>query len=269
MHSCIYEGVVAHRRHQPVAHGFHYRLFMVYLDLEELPALQRSGGLIPSRKFATWSFLREDHLFGVEPIVDEVRELITAQTGTKPAGPIRLLTQLRHCGYYFSPLNLYFVFDGQDQQLEYVVAEVNNTPWKERHCYVLWSGNQVGSAGPLSFEHPKQFHVSPFMGMDMAYRWVVDPPGSELGVRLTNLQQGRELFEASLQLSRHELDKSTLRRMALRYPLVTGRISAAIYYQALQLWWKRCPFFPHPNKLTNPADSSLAPGTPDSTPSGT
>jgi DUF1365 family protein len=247
MHSCIYEGIVTHRRYEPVNHQFQYRLFMVYLDLGELPSLVGPGGLIGRSKYAGRSFLRSDHLFSDSKSLEtEIREIVLQHAGTNPKGPIRLLTQLRYFGAYFSPLNLFYVYDEQDEYVEYIVAEVNNTPWKERHCYVLWEGNSSREPEELYFSHPKQFHVSPFMEMDLEYRWQLTGPDSHLSVQLESFDESQELFCARMELKRRVLDRQQLRRMTFRYPLMSLQVTVAIYYQALKLWWKKCPVYPHP-----------------------
>jgi DUF1365 family protein len=257
MQSCLYEGAVAHSRRDPVTHRFRYGLVMAYLDLAELPGLVGPGGLLSGRRFSMSSFLRSDHLFDDHTSLDdEVRRIIAAKSGRQPSGPIRLLTQLRWCGLYFSPLNMFYAFDPTGSQVEHVLAEVNNTPWGERHVYVLSDVNRTADGG-LRFRHAKEFHVSPFMNMDADYGWRLSEPGERLSLSLSRLSTGERSFHATLSLKRRPLTSSTLRRAALRYPMMTAQIAAAIYFEALRLWWKRCPFYPHPNQSNSPKNAPL------------
>ena len=168
MLSCLYTGQVVHRRWQPLEHGFKFRLHMAYLDLSEISALTASSGPLSAARCAPASFQAEDHVGeGEKPLDECVREAVAAETGWRPSGPIRLLTQLRYFGHYFSPLNLFFCFSNDGLEVEAIAAEVSNTPWGERHLYVLWEGNRSEANGTLRYDHAKQFHVSPFMGMDV------------------------------------------------------------------------------------------------------
>jgi len=246
MHSCIYVGNVGHRRKTPTEHGFRYGLFMLYLDLDELPSLI-GRRVLSGARFAPLSFRREDHpVESSSSLADGVRELVRAQTGEAPAGPVRLLTGLRCFGYYFSPLNLYYCFDPAGEKVETVVAEVSNTPWRDTHHYVLCDANRTGEPNELRFSHPKGFHVSPFMGMDVHYDWNLGEPGSRLDVQIANRRDSDTIFEASLALVQRELSRTQLMKLLLRYPWMTGRVLAAIYYQAFRLWRKKCPFHAHP-----------------------
>ena len=224
-------------------HSFRYRLYMAYLDLAEIPQL------FPRRSWRTIDFVRRDHLRqSTGPLEQAVRDLVKQETGMLLGGPIRLLTQLRQFGYYFSPLNLFYCFDPSGEEVQCVVAEVNNTPWGEQHCYVLWEGNRNESSSALRFHHDKSFHVSPFMSMDLHYDWLLTAPEEDLSVEIDTRRKGKQQFSARLQLSRRPLSNGNLLKMQLRHPLMTAKITAAIYFQALKLWWKKCPFYPHPKK---------------------
>jgi DUF1365 family protein len=220
---------------------------MLYLDLAELPELFDPYWLWSARQPAPAWFRRSDH-FG-DPshgLEESVRDLVHQSTGKKVAGPVRLLTHLRYFGYCMNPVSFYYCWDSEDRSLEAVVAEVHNTPWGERHCYVLdadgtnLSGSQVG----LRFD--KAFHVSPFMQMDIQYDWRFAAPGPQLSVHMENLAKDQKIFDATMLLQRRELNGRNLRRALLKYPWMTGKVIGAIYWQALRLWLKRFPFYEHP-----------------------
>ncbi len=248
MLSCIYEGHVRHRRLRPAEHRFQYGLYLLYLDLDELPSLLKGGFGLSQARLSPASFCRQDHLGDpVIPLADSVRDLVKERTGRVPAGPIRLLALPRCFGYYFNPLSLYFCFDASGQDVEAVVAEVTNTPWLERHWYVLWEGNRIGRPGQLRFRHPKAFHVSPFMEMDLEYDWRLNQPGQRISVCIDSSRAGQRLFDVTMVLERRELSRRSMAGVLTRHPWMTLRVSQAIYWQAVRLWWKKFPFVAHPN----------------------
>lgn len=255
MLSCLYHGYVQHRRLSPAKHVFRYGLYMMYLDLEELPMLLESRYGLHQVRFSPASFCRSDHLGDPRvPLADAVRGLVEDRTGWRPEGPIRLLTLLRNWGHYFSPLNLCYCFDQAGQAVDAVVAEVTNTPWHERHWYVLWKGNHFGDPSLLQFRHPKGFHVSPFMDMDMQYEWHLHEPAEQLSVAIINSRGDERLFDVSMVMKRQELSRGAMLRTLGCHPWMTGRVVQAIYWQAFRLWWKKCPYFPHP-KANDPSET--------------
>lgn len=256
MHSCLYVGSVRHRRFQPVAHAFRYGLFQLYLDLDELDTVFRGRWLWSAKRPALAWFRRDDHLGDpAVPLKQAVQDLVEAHTGRRPGGPIRLLTHLRYFGYGFNPVSFYYCFDAAGDRLETIVAEVNNTPWGERHCYVLPVARATAARSPMRFHFAKAFHVSPFMPMDMDYDWRFSLPAARLAIHMENFRSGEKVFDATLRLERQPITGARLAAMLLRYPFMTLAVIRRIYWQALRLWLKRVPFYTHPAKAGSPVET--------------
>jgi len=246
--SCIYEGRVNHSRSAPTAHRFSYRLFMMYLDLDELPTLFRRHWLWSSSRRALAQFRRGDHLGPPEQSLKEaVRDCVAGETGKRPNGPIRLLTNLSYFGYCFNPVSFFYCYSKDGATLDYIVAEVNNTPWGERDIYVMEcaSANKAGSS--WRFQPSKKMHVSPFMPMEIEYDWLLSPPGDRLSVYMANSKDGKRFFDATLSLIRQPISSKSLARVLCRFPFMTFKIVFVIYWEALRLWVKRCPLYAHPD----------------------
>jgi DUF1365 family protein len=248
--SAVYLGTLAHARTGPRRHGFGYRVYMLYLDLDELPALLAGPGPLRAGRFGLLSFDRADYLagaarpddpVGARSLAEAARDRAEAALGHRPAGPVRLLTHVRALGYVFNPVSFYFCFGADGRSLEAVVAEITNTPWGERHTYAV----RAGPDGAVQ-AFAKAFHVSPFFGMDQRYRWSFGLPGERLAVEMRNEEDGREVFRAVLSLRRRAWSGGALWRAALGLPLMAWKVHAAIYWQAFLLWVKRTPCFPHP-----------------------
>lgn len=243
--SCVYEGTVRHRRLEPVQHELCYRIAQLYLDLDELPGLFDGHPLWSARRPALAWFRRADYLGDpAEPLADAVRALVHERLGVVLSGPVRLLTHLRYLGHCFNPVSFYYCFD-TSEHVRAVVAEVTNTPWGERHQYVL-DRDVRDDDRVFQDRFEKVFHVSPFMGMDHRYHWRVIEPGAELLVHIDSEHDGRKAFDATLTLRRRDLDRAALRRVLMRYPAATLATLGRIYVHAARLKLKGAPYFPHP-----------------------
>jgi DUF1365 family protein len=259
MNSSIYKGWVRHRRTAPTRHEFRYRIFMLYLDLAELPQVFDGMPFWSARRRALACFRRGDYLGPPDvPLDAAVRDLVQERTGARPAGPIRLLTHLRYFGYCMNPVSFYYCFDESGDGLETIVAEITNTPWKERHQYVLTARGQASKF--KHFEFDKGFHVSPFMPMDMQYRWSFADPAGRVYVHMRNFDHGEQVFDATLSLVREPLSARALMGVLAAFPFMTLKVIAAIHWQAFRLWGKRTPFHGHPPGAV--ADGNAVVGAP-------
>lgn len=259
--SCAYEGWVRHRRREPVAHELRVPIFMLYLDLDELPEVLDGYrfGLASARGRALARFRRADHLGDpARPLADEVRALVAQRTGTAPAGAVRTLTMPRQLGMAFSPVSFHYCFAAGRAVVEAIVAEVSNTPWGERYAYVLSPDAPPPPDGVLRGRIEKAFHVSPFMGMDYTYAWRLTAPGARLIAHIDSEREGRVAFDATLSLRRVELTPAALRGLLTRHPLQTPRVLATIYAHGLRVWLKGARYVPHPH-----GTSAIGPGRGD------
>ena len=259
LHSAIYKGIVWHKRFEPSKHAFRYKVFMLYLDLSEIDQVLAMSRWWSTRRFAPACYRRADFFkFNIAsaemssqselPIDVSVRSAVEAKVGFYPDGPIRLLTNLRYFGYIINPISCYYCFASDEpERMTALLIEVTNTPWGEKTHYVL----DLRSYHPSRYvDFGKAMHVSPFMPMDMKYRWRGHTPGSALRYQLENFfntaDEPRRTFSAGVRLERETITTSSLNRILFQYPLMTARVAWGIYWQALRLAIKRIPFVPHP-----------------------
>ena len=242
--SAIYEGTIRHRRFAERHNEFTHEVALAYLDLDELPGLL--GGRLVASGPRLVRFRRADYLGDPHtPLPDAVRALINERTGFRPAGPIRLLTQLRSFGHCFNPVSFYYCFDPGGSHVEAVAADVTNTPWGERHTYALRRDPDARTR-VIRGDSEKVLHVSPFMGMDHRYEWRVADPADTLSVHIESHRDGALAFDATLAMRRRALTRRSLAEVTARYPAATARVLALIYGHALGLKLKGVRVHPHP-----------------------
>lgn len=254
-HSGIYHGWVRHRRFSPRKNSFVYRVFMMYLDTNELDAVLEQSRFWSKKRWALAQFRREDFLGDPSISLDAaIRNEILTKTGKHHTGPIRLLANLRYFGYVINPITTYYCFNEQ-QQLQFIVAQVTSTPWSESISYVLpcdlnseqkRKSNKASSFNEFTFN--KGMHVSPFNPMAMQYHWRSNLPGKRLLIDLRCTQNKQNIMDATLALKHEPITRSALNRIIWRYPWMTLKVVGAIYWQALKLWFKRVPFYNHSAK---------------------
>ena len=254
--SAIYTGTVRHRRFSPKQHTFEYDVFMMYLDTCEIETIFSLSKFWSLKKFAPVQFKRSDfHIDGKSigkknlPSIDEsVRDTIQNEIGIRPTGPIRMLVNLRYWGLNMNPLSTYYCFDDSGENVIAILAEVHNTPWNERHAYVL-TGENFAKKQRINFA--KEFHVSPFNPIAMDYHWHSTTPNSTLALHLENWQNDAKVMDATMSLVREEISATSMNKILIRFPWMTVKVVSAIYWQAVKLWWKGVPIFSHPKSFNH------------------
>jgi uncharacterized protein len=258
--SAIYQGRLRHRRRSPVEHGFDYRIWMLLVDLDELPELFDRHPLWSARRPAPVRFRRSDYLGDpAQPLADVARDLVERRGGSRPTGPVRLLTMARTLGVGYNPVSFYYLYGEDGRTVQAMIAEVTNTPWGERHHYVI---ERPSPGAALGGRMAKRMHVSPFMAMDQSYEWTSSEPGERLGVRIANHERGELVFDASLALRRRELTPAAMTTVPLSHPPQVIAAIARIYGNALRLRLKGAPFHPHPQQRRLEAGAPTGAGGP-------
>ena len=247
--SAVYVGSVRHRRLRPHARGFRYRLYLLYLDLSELDQVFAGRRFWSVGRRNLGEFRRSDYLGDPAlPLDEAVRRRADEVLGRRPTGPIRLLTHLRTFGHCFNPVSFYYCYQPGGAALDCIVVEITNTPWKERHSYVLDVAAAKAEGQALRWDFAKAFHVSPFLPMQRDYAWHLTPPAERLHVHMEVSDGPERDFDATLVLERRPLDGPTLARCLLRYPAMTLKVVMAIHWQAFLTWLARNPVYDHPSK---------------------
>jgi DUF1365 family protein len=237
--SALYTGVVHHQRFVPKIHRFNYKIYLYWLKLSEIEQLDAEvkGFSNKLKGFSPVKFLRKDYLGDpAQKLESSVIARMSELNGSKLSGDVYFLGQVRTFGWYFSPVNFYYLRNSEGKYT-HMLAEVSNTPWNKRHHYLVDLAKQEDCA--------KEFHVSPFNPMDMTYQWKIKQPNENLRLHLACIKQDKH-FEAALNMQRQPLTTKTLRGALLSIPSMTLKTVAGIYWQAIKLFFKRVPIYMHP-----------------------
>ncbi|MCB1801445.1 MAG: DUF1365 domain-containing protein [Gammaproteobacteria bacterium] len=243
-HACVYRAEVMHQRLLDTGYRFRYRVFSLLLDIDRIDQAADSAWCFSRNRFNLLSFHDADHLPADAADLRAWAEGVLADGGVRqhPAR-IRLLCFPRVLGMVFNPLSLWYCEDADGDPVA-VIAEVRNT-FGERHCYLL-RPQSTPPAWPLSARHAKDFHVSPFIGMQAEYAFRLSRPARRLRIVIREFRDRQLLLVATQHGERHPFTASELLRQALRVPLQTVKVLAAIHWHALRIWLRGVPFHRKP-----------------------
>ena len=245
MKSSLYFGEVRHQRKSPKKHAFSYRVFMTHLFLDELSEVFQKRWFWSLDRLNLSSFFRKDyHKPEHHNLADAVRLTMSKQLGYEVKGPVSIITHLRTFGYCFNPVSFYYCWNEEKSKPHALMAEITNTPWHERYAKCFRWDKKDQDKSKHSFA--KEFHVSPFMGMNINYDWRFLGPADKLKVDMILRENKEILFTANLNLAKKELNSANMAWALIRFPFLTFRITFGIYWHALLLRLKGCKFYPHP-----------------------
>jgi uncharacterized protein len=243
LRSTIYVGTVKHRRLRPRAHRLRYRVFWMLLDLDEIGCLSRGLRLFSHNRFNALSFYDADHGDGSDRPLRQQAELHLKTAGIDlNGGTIRLLCMPRIFGYGFNPLSVYFCYHDTGA-LAAILYEVHNT-FGERHSYLIPVADPVSAV--IDQRCRKEFYVSPFMDMDMTYRFRVAVPGERVAVAIRAADVDGVKLVAALAGTRRAMTDTALMRVLVTHPLLTLKVIGAIHWHAVRLWFKGLKLRTHP-----------------------
>ncbi|HBV76363.1 MULTISPECIES: DUF1365 domain-containing protein [Vibrio] len=269
----IYTGKIRHRRFTPAKHSFSYPLTMLGLELNELNTINQQHWILGTQWYRPVRFHEKDYIKS-EPgnLSERIKHKVAKLGGDWNGHRVMMLAQCRFFGVYFSPVNFYYCFKN-DVDCQYLLAEVSNTPWNERHYYLIVMGGEDTTE--------KAFHVSPFMSMEMKYHWKVSTPNNKALIHIENHnniekkigneiqinnnaeinKKSHKVFDATVALTKISMQptnnhsitkmKSATTWEWLRLPFMTFKILQGIYWQALKLFAKKVPFVPYKPKRSS------------------
>lgn len=250
--SRIYLGSINHRRLSPKYHSFKYSLYMLALDPLEMEKRHTPSWLFGFSKFHPLGFVEKDYIRSeLGSLEQRIRNKVTELDNNIQISRILMLVQVRCFGIYFSPANFYFCYD-QNENCTHMLAEVSNTPWNERHYYLVDLQKKSDKT------NEKYFQVSPFMDLNMSYFWQVKPPSNDTDKLVVNIENKRKnlqsgkmdkLFDVSLTLYKKDFTNVSLLGIWLQLPIMTIKVFFSIYWQALKLFIKGIPFIGYQKKL--------------------
>lgn len=241
MNSALYHGIVTHRRFRPVEHALRYRIFMLLLDLDEAGKLPRLLGV---DRPGLMSFYQKDHGDGSKSGLRAWLQEHLAEAGLSAPGKIQVLCMPRVLGHVFNPLTVYFCHDAAGA-LQALVYEVNNT-FGGRHAYVLPAH---GTPDRVAHGCAKTFHVSPFMDMDLRYRFRIRPPAATVSITIHADDAQGIMLTAGFAGRRNTLTRTAIAGAALRTPWLGLKVLGGIHWEALKLWLKGLKLRPAPKPL--------------------
>lgn len=257
LRSALYRGEVMHRRLRPFGHRFRYRIFSMLIDLDELPQLGRFR-FFAHNGFNLFSFHDRDH--GARDgtsLRTWIEKQLAAAGISSDKWRIEILCFPRILGYVFNPLSVWFCRDDFGT-VRAVLYEVCNT-FGEHHSYLMPITSHARPGDVLHHACAKNFHVSPFVGMDCAYEFRTRVPRERYEIGIRERSSDGPLLIAAQTAHRSEISDASLLKCFFACPLMTAKVVAAIHFEALRLWLKGARYHEKPAPPKQEVETIRAP----------
>ncbi|NCT54714.1 DUF1365 domain-containing protein [Candidatus Falkowbacteria bacterium] len=263
MNSCIYISQLSHQRLEPKKNSFKYSIYMMYLDLDELPDLANNFSIFGYNRKNVLSFYDKDHfkflkatsgdykIIAQEHVSFEASKYINKNTKERiqilvqelgfdfEIEKVFILTNLRNFGYVFNPVSFYYCYD-KNGVFRVLFSEVNNTFLDQKMYYTLIDDENKEM---FSSRQRKNYYISPFISHNNDLEWNFNIPKESFKMYINSLREGVATLKTCLDGERVEISNRRLFWIQLRYPLMTLRIIVLIHYQALKLFLKKIQYF--------------------------
>jgi len=249
-------GEVFHKRFSPKKHAFKYKMHMPMINLRHRSEIANLSPLVSYNGFNIYSFHDVDYLSQFQIDGEDLYsralrvclahlkhpsdEDITCLSHKEPSVEVLMLSQWRFLNCVFNPISVYYFI--RNNRLLYVMAEVSNTPWNERHIYSY----AIPKDDNATWEDEKKFHVSPFNDLNMNYHWQCAFSDKRVSLNLALTRSAAVVFTANFHYQREPLNSDSFYRAIAKQPMLSLKTVVGIYWQALKLFIKRIPFYSHP-----------------------
>ena len=227
METCIYKGIVTHRRFKPKRHFFSYKTFSIFFDLDELKNLEKNISIFSLNRFNLFSFYNKDH-------------------GDRDGRDLKSWVKNALKKFVFNPLSIFYCYN-KNTELKAILYEVKNT-FNEQHTYVfpVEKGSKI-----ITQNCNKKFYVSPFIEMETRYNFRLVEPKETLSVFIKQTDVDGILLSACQVGRKENISTKQLLINFFKHPMMTVKIIMAIHFEALRLWKKGVKLVKRKAKIKN------------------
>tara|TARA_A100001011_G_C14222549_1_gene805071 strand:+ start:106 stop:840 length:735 start_codon:yes stop_codon:yes gene_type:complete len=222
----------------PKKHKFNYRVFSLFLDLDFIDKNEKKYKFLKLNKFGLLSFYNKDHASRTKNKIKPWVNSLLIENNLPKAHKVFLLSFPRILGFGFNPLSVYFCYN--NKSLSSIIYEVKNT-FGDQIPYVFKA--QIDKDGKVRHSQKKEMYVSPFINMNQIYHFSIHPPDKKIAIRIKEDGDSGKILIATQNAVSKELTDYNLFMTLISYPLMGIKVTLAIHWHALRLFFKGLSFY--------------------------